>query len=429
MRVLGLVVEYNPFHNGHLYHLKSAKDLVKPDFTVAVMSGNFTQRGEPSVIDKFSRAEIALHHGVDVVVELPFVYATQDAGGFAFGSVGILHKLGIVTDMVFGSESADEEFLVKTAQILHEQPWRYQEILHVKLKKGLSFPNARKEALVEYAQEASILDPIRIMNIEKSNDILGVEYVRSILRYGSRIRFHTIKRIGADYNDPSFRGKFSSATSIRNLLRSERWNEIRKSVPEKSFEIIKREMNEGRGPVFWKDLDMAYMAKFRTMKRDDFSRIHGFVEGLDVRFEREARRSKSLVDFIERLKTKRFTFTRLRRMMLHAFFEMTSEFMGKVNTFGPQYARILGFNDHGRKLLKLLKETSRVPVISTASFYRKALKKALEENLEIDQGLYLRMFELDTMATDVHSLLFKNESQRVGGRDFRERIRIVHTNS
>ncbi len=424
MKVLGVIVEYNPFHNGHLYHLRSAKELVHPDYTVAVMSGSFTQRGEPAIIDKFSRAEIAVHHGVDLVLELPFVYATQDAGGFAFGSIGILHRIGVVSDIVFGSESSDREFLIETAKILHEQPWRYQEILHVKLKKGLSFPNARKEALLEYANETGILDPQRIRNIERSNDILGVEYVRSILRYGSDIEFHTVKRIGSDYNERDFRGKLSSATAIRNLIRSGKWNMVEEAVPKKSYEVIRREISRGRGPAFWDDLDLAYMSRFRLMNKEDFSRIHGFVEGLNVRFEREVKRSKSLRDFIERLKTKRFTFTRLRRMMLHAFFNLTKDFMKMVNEKGPQYARILAFNENGRELLKIMKRKSRIPLISTPSLYKKVLED-LEDDMEVDEKLYLKMFELDTLATDVHALLFKEEDQRIGDRDFREKVRFI----
>lgn len=424
MKVLGIIVEYNPFHNGHLYHIKSSKELVHPDYTVAVMSGSFTQRGEPAIIDKFSRAEIAVQHGIDLVLELPFVYATQDAGGFARGAVGVLHRINVVSDIVFGSESSDREFLIKTAEILHKQPWRYQEILHTKLKKGLSFPNARKEALLEYAKEIKLLDPDRIKNIERSNDILGVEYVRALFQYGSNIEFHTIKRVGADYNEKEFKGNLSSATAIRKLIREGKWDLVREAVPEKSYEVIRREISEGRGPVFWEELDLAYMTRFRLMKREDFSKIHGFVEGLDIRFEREVRKSGSLMEFIERLKTKRFTFTRLRRMMLHAFFGLTKEFMKDVNQKGPQYARILAFNKRGRKLLKILKKKSEIPLISTPSLYRKILENS---EIEIDSELYLKMFEMDTLSTDIHALLFKKDFQRSGERDFKEKIRFIHT--
>ena len=425
MKVLGVVVEYNPFHNGHLYHLEKAKELIGADFTVAVMSGNFTQRGEPAIIDKFSRAEIALRHGVDVVVELPFVYATQDAGGFAFGAVGVLHKLGLVTDIVFGSESADEEFLIKVAKVLHEQPWRYQEILHVKLKKGLSFPNARKEALVEYFREEGTLNPERVKNIERSNDILGVEYVRAILRYGSDIRFHAIKRVGASYTDEHFRGKFSSATSIRKLVRERAMELVKEAVPEESFRIIEREIREGRAPVFWEDMERVFLARFRLMNREDFEEIYGFTEGLDKRFWDSAKRAGTLREFVEAVKAKRFTFSRIRRLMLYALFGIKPGMMDKANKLGPQYIRVLGFTEKGRKFLSKAKRVAKVPIITTPSLYKKALEELDEERHEVDDSLFLWMFDMDIKATMVHTLLIPDPGQRDGERDFKKRVIVL----
>ena len=422
MKVLGIVVEYNPFHNGHLYHLKKAKEKVEPDFTVAVMSGDFTQRGEPTIVDKYARAEIALSLGVDVVLELPFVYATQDAGGFAFGSVGTLHKSGIVTDIVFGSESSDEEFLKTVAQILHEQPWRYQEILHVKLKQGLSFPNARKEALIEYVKEKNILSVDRVRNIEKSNDILGVEYARSILRYNSKIRFHTIKRVGAQYNEEDFKGKLSSATAIRKMIREGNFELVKEALPEESSEILTREFRSGRGPVFWHDLDRLFLYKFRVMERDDFKDIYGFVEGLDKRFYEYSRRARSSQEFIEMVKAKRFTYSRLRRMMLYVLFGVTKSLMNDVNKYGPQYIRVLGFTKKGRKLLSLMKKKASVPIITTPSTYRKFLQ---DKNYDINPDLYRKMFLYDIKASDVYATLYPKRDNRKGNVDFRRKVIIV----
>ncbi|KUK22696.1 MAG: hypothetical protein XD57_1210, partial [Thermotoga petrophila] len=262
-------MEYNPFHNGHLYHLTSARELVRPDYTIAVMSGNFCQRGEPAVIDKFARAEIALRMGIDVVLELPVVFATQDAGGFAFGAVSVLDATGVVTDVVFGSESNDIGFLQRVAQILYEQPDEYQKFLHEELKKGYSFPNARKYALMRYFSMKGWNEE-EVLRLEKSNDILGVEYIHSALKIGSNIRFHTIKRVGAEEKDTSFRGRFSSATAIRNLIREERWEEVRDSLPEDSFEILMREINEGRGPVFLENMGDFLLSFFRLKNMEFF---------------------------------------------------------------------------------------------------------------------------------------------------------------
>ncbi|MCD6449301.1 MAG: nucleotidyltransferase [Thermotogaceae bacterium] len=422
MKVLGIVVEYNPFHNGHLYHLERAKEKVNPDFTVAVMSGNFTQRGEPTIVDKYARAEIALSLGIDIVFELPFVYATQDAGGFAFGAIGILHRSGVVTDIVFGSESSDEEFLKAIAGILHEQPWRYQEILHIKLKQGLSFPNARKEALFEYVKEKKILDPERVRNIEKSNDILGIEYVKSILRYGSKVRFHTIKRVGAEYNDGSFKGKLSSATAIRRMIKEDNFEKAKEALPEKSSEILEREFKAGRGPVFWSDLDRLFLYRFRLMDRDDFKRIYGFVEGLDKRFYEFSKKAKNIQEFIEMVKAKRFTYSRLRRMMLYVLFEVTKEFMEDVNAYGPQYIRVLGFTEKGRELLGFMKKKVSIPIITTPSMYEKFLQ---DEELQINEELYKKMFLYDIKASDIYSILYPSENNREGNNDFKRKILMI----
>ncbi|OQX58010.1 MAG: hypothetical protein B5M49_02635 [Thermotoga sp. 4484_232] len=422
MRVLGIVVEYNPFHNGHLFHLQKAKELIKPDYTIAVMSGNFCQRGEPAIIDKFSRAEIALKMGVDVVFELPTVYAIQDAGGFARGAIGVLDGTGVVTDIVFGSESNDIEFLKKIAEILHEQPDLYNQFLHEELKKGYSFPNARKYALMRYVEELKIMDPEKVRLIERSNDILGLEYVRAILDLGSSITPHTIKRVGADYKEEEFKGRLSSATSIRKLIRERKMDLVRESVPEESFEVIRRELEEGRGPVFLEDMEKLLLGIMRLKDRDDFSKLYGFSEGLDERFYRFSRISSSIGEFMEKVKSKRFTFTRIRRLMLYVLFEMRKDFVERSNEKGPQYLRILGFTESGRNLLSKMKKASKLPIVSTVSLYRKVLEKALkdeERNMDVDPELFEEQLLLDIKATNVHSLFFKSDREKKGERDFR----------
>ena len=422
MKVLGIVVEYNPFHNGHLFHLQKAKELIRPDYTIAVMSGNFCQRGEPAIIDKFSRAEIALKMGVDVVFELPTVYAIQDAGGFARGAIGVLDGTGVVTDIVFGSESNDIEFLKKIAEILHEQPDLYNQFLHEELKKGYSFPNARKYALMRYVEELKIMDPEKVKLIERSNDILGLEYVRAILDLGSNITPHTIKRVGADYKEEEFKGRLSSATSIRKLIRERKMDLVRESVPEESFEVICRELEEGRGPVFLEDMEKLLLGIMRLKDRDDFSKLYGFSEGLDERFHRFSRVSSNIEEFMEKVKSKRFTFTRIRRLMLYVLFEMRKDFVERSNEKGPQYLRILGFTESGRKLLSKMKKVSKLPIVSTVSLYRKVLEKALkdeERNMDVDPELFEEQLLLDIKATNVHSLFFKSDSERKGERDFR----------
>ncbi|ACM23156.1 hypothetical protein ACMTAS_1634 [Thermotoga neapolitana DSM 4359] len=408
------MVEYNPFHNGHLYHLTQAREIVKPEYTIAVMSGNFCQRGEPAVIDKFARAEIALKMGIDVVLELPTTFAIQDAGGFAFGAVSLLDATGVVTDVVFGSESNDIDFLWQVAKILFEQPEEYKSFLHEELKKGHSFPNARKFALMRYFSLKGWNEK-NVLRLEKSNDILGVEYLHSALRIGSSIRFHTIKRVGAEEKDGSFKGKFSSATAIRNLLREKRWDETRESLPDASYEILMREFKEGRGPVFLEHMGDFMLAFFRLKDREYFEKIHGFSEGLEKRFQECARQTGSYRDFLECVKAKRFTFSRIRRLSLFSVLEMSKEFVEKSNEKGPQYIRVLGFTERGRRILAIMRKKTKLPIVTNMSLYRKVLEKT---DLPVDRNLFIEQLKLDVKATNFYSTFFPSREERCGERDF-----------
>ena len=422
MRVLGVIVEYNPFHNGHLYHLEKARELVKPECVVAVMSGNFTQRGEPAIVDKFARAEIALRNGVDLVLELPLVYSIQDAGGFARGSIGILHKLGYVTDIVFGSETADLNSMWKVSEVLFEQPDPFPSLIHRELKKGLSFPNARKMALREYFK-MKYGDPEIIKVVESSNDILGIEYLNSILYYNSKINVNLVKRVGASYSDDRYRGRFSSATSIRKEIRKGNLN-VLDELPPWSSRIMKREFEYGRGPMFYDDFSKLLLGLMRTMRRDDFKRFYGFSEGLDERFHRFSKMASNIVEFTEMVKTKRFTLSRIRRLSWYPLFKMEKRFVEKSNKLGPQYLRILGFTERGREFLAYVKKRIKIPLVSTPSLYREILKEILkrEDDFEVDQSLYLEQFERDLIATNVYSLHFKNEEYRKGERDMKLKV-------
>ncbi|HOJ88537.1 MAG TPA: nucleotidyltransferase [Pseudothermotoga sp.] len=421
LKVLGIVVEYNPFHNGHLYHLNRAKEIVKPDYTVAVMSGNFCQRGEPAIIDKFSRAQVALLSGVDVVFELPFVYAIQDAGGFAKGAVGLLERTRVVTDIVFGSESANIDFLTKIATIMIVQPEPFPRLMKEELKKGHSFPNARKYALLKYFELTKEMDPKEVLKIEKSNDILGVEYIKSLKELKSDIKVHVIKRVGAEDKDADFKGKFSSATAIRKMIIDGQWDKVTQAVPETSLRIISRELNEGRGPVSIQQLEQIILAKIRLMRREELQKLYGFSEGIDLRFVHCASKFGELDQFLSCIKAKRFTMSKIRRLMLYALFNISQEFLSQCNESGPQYLRVLGFSSKGRQLLSVIKRRSSIPVLSVCSLYKKVLQKVLKDKTNrftVDQELFEKQLLLDVQSTSIHSLLFPNKSERSADRDF-----------
>ncbi|WP_129408224.1 nucleotidyltransferase [Marinitoga lauensis] len=423
-----VIVEYNPFHNGHLYHLKKAKELIKPDYTVAVMSGNFVQRGEPAIIDKFSRAEIALNIGIDIVFELPFLYSIQDANGFAFGSIGLLDRTNVVTDIVFGSESADIQTLDIIAETLYKQPEDYQLLLKKYLKKGYSFPNARKYALIEYFEKNEILSKDQILIIEKSNDILGLEYLKALKYYKSNIIPHTIKRQGADYNDENYKGNFSSATAIRKLWKEKKYELIKDSVPSKTFEIIKREEKLGKAPIFIEDFEIPLLSFLRTLERDDLKELYGINEGLEQRIIEAAKQSTSIDEFYHLVKAKRFTYTRIKRTLLSIFFKINNELILEANTYGPQYLRVLGFNEKGKKLLSVMREKIQYPVITTPSNYISIIKN-IERDLEnkrkdwqVNKKLYFKMINYDFKSTNVYSMFYKNKEFSKGELDKKNKV-------
>ncbi|KAF2955517.1 nucleotidyltransferase [Marinitoga sp. 38H-ov] len=413
MKVLGIIVEYNPFHNGHYYHLQKAKELVKPDYIIAVMSGNFVQRGEPAILDKFSRAEIALKKGIDIVFELPFLYSIQDANGFALGSVGVLDRTNIVTDIVFGSESSDIETLELISDVIYNQPDEYKFLLKKYLKEGHSFPNSRKYALLEYFKDK--IDKKKILIIEKSNDILGLEYLKALKYYNSNIVPHTIKRQGSDYNDENFKGSFSSATAIRKLWKEKKYDLMKESVPNETYEIITREEKLGKAPIFLEDFEISLLSYLRTLDRDDMKKIFGINEGLEQRIVEGAKKTTSINDFYRFVKAKRFTYTRIKRTLLNIYFKIESDLINKMNKFGPQYLRVLGFNKKGQELLSIMKKNVDYPIITTPSNYISTIKniekdiKNKRRNWKVNKELYFKSIEYDFKATNVYSLYYKNK--------------------
>ena len=213
MKIVGLITEYNPFHNGHLYHIKESLRVTGADAAVVVMSGDYVQRGTPAIMPKRIRAEMALMCGAGAVFELPVCYATGSAELFALGSVSLLESLGIVDSICFGSECNDLPILEQLAELLLEEPEAYQILLKDYLKQGMSFPRARQEAILSYTEDPRFAEILR-----NPNNILGIEYLKAIKKLGSRMEPYTIARRGAQYHDEELDSDYSSATAIRSLL-------------------------------------------------------------------------------------------------------------------------------------------------------------------------------------------------------------------
>lgn len=362
MKTVGIIAEYNPFHNGHAYHLKKAKELSGTDYCVVVMSGDFTQRGTPAIFDKYVRTKMALSHGADLVIELPVCFATGSAEYFAYGAVSILDALG-VDALCFGSECGDVEILKKTTIVLAKEPPIYKENLQKNLKSGMSFPAARADAVAEYlGKDATNLSTF----LQSPNNILGVEYLKALYRRKSTMDVYTVKRQGAGYSDADLsESVFSSALAIRtHLAATNNVDKLAGTMPKEALHIM-TDYLENNPTVVMDDFSSMMYYKLLSFVND------GFVSFLDVSESLSDKIAKSLFDFTTisafcetHLKSKDITLTRLNRSLLHILLDIKkadmTEFMSSDDAL---YARILGFKKSSEALFGTF-SGAQIPLIS-----------------------------------------------------------------
>ena len=338
--VIGLIVEYNPFHNGHLHHIQKIDRLFEDNVKIAVMSGDFVQRGEPSLINKFEKTKTALSQGIDIVIELPTFYSTQSAEIFAKGSVNLLNQLSC-SHIVFGSESNDLDKLKKIATISLTK--EFELSLKEFLAEGFSYPTAFSKALFD----------------EKlgSNDILALEYLKALRDTDSKIEAYCIKREKTGYYDDE-KDNFSSATYIRKILldcnekKEDKLNKIKNLVPEFSYKIL--EENFG---IFSCLSDFYDLIKYNIIKNhSELKNIQDLEVGLDNRLYRYSLENLSFDEFFNKVLTKRITISRLQRILLHSLFGLTENITDKVKNKVP-FVKILGFSTKGQEYLNYLKKS------------------------------------------------------------------------
>lgn len=383
MKLTGLVTEYNPFHNGHMYHLNKSKELSGADGIVVVMSGNFVQRGTPALLDKWTRTEMALKGGADLVIELPTVYATGSAEIFALGAVRILDGLNQVDNLVFGSESGTITPLKEIAHYLHKESHAFKEALKHELNLGHAFPVAREKAL----EKLSIQGKMPSL----PNDILGIEYLKAGFRLNSKMTFDTIQRVSSAYHDTDTDTALSSATAIRKAYFDNRLDEISHTLPKASYDVLRRDCHLTVSP---ESLGSFLLYKLRTTPTEKLEKIQDVGEGLEYRMKDAALRAKSYDQLLDLIKTKRYVRTRVQRALLNTLLNVETGFVKSViHSEVAAYARILGFNDKGRQIMKQLRKTSNIPLITN-------INKHTHED-----PLVQAMLDLDTRATDVYTLL------------------------
>ena len=440
MNITGLIVEYNPFHNGHIYHLQKSLEKTNADASIAVMSGNFIQRGEPALFDKFSRAKAAVESGVDLVVELPSIYSSQSAELFAKGSVALLNSLGCVNSICFGSEEGNINALYLIASILCLEPQEFKEKLSSYLGEGMLFPTARNKALFDYINSPDFsfgdnfngidLSEERLNDIlSSSNNILGIEYIKQLISLKSDIKPFTIGRIHSEYNSEEISGNINSATAVRKklyeIISSKENNssdideliksiqtstDITNSIPESTLNMITSNIEKGFLPMY---PEYFFETLISTIIRDkkNLESYFDISEGIENKIFKAALVAKNYDELLNLVKSKRYTMTRIKRCLNNILLGITKDDMELakgINTI--PYVRILAFNSKGREIIREIKKSSEIKIINKFS----------EVEHFMDDKNFKFLIENDIKCTDIYNTIYykKNRPLLKGSMDY-----------
>ena len=401
-KVVGIIAEYNPFHNGHSYHIQNTKAQTGADFVVAVMTGNFTQRGNTSVINKWEKTKMALNGDADLVIELPTIYSVSSAENFANGAVKILNELGIVDTISFGMEADDVSTLNNIANVLVNEPPGYKAILEHELGKGNSFPKARENALMMYLNDIK-----RYANVVKgSNNILAIEYLKALKKQKSSIVPFGVKREKVYYNSTKIIDEYASATGIRNLLLHNQLEEVRKVMPSKSYSILLNNLRQGTYVLDIIAYNDEIIYKLRSMTVKQIANLPDVSEGLEYLIKEVSNKTNNLIELINGIKSKRYTQTRIQRILLYALLGITKKDMEMSKKITP-YIRVLGCSEKGKILLSQI--NSKAKVITSLKKYEVSNKN--KRFCIGKQKALKRMLEIDKTATDIYTIGYKKDSK------------------
>lgn len=414
MKILGLIVEYNPFHNGHLYHLQHSIKKTKATHTIAIMSGNFLQRGEPALFDKYTRAYAAVKNGVDLVIELPTMFACQSAEIFSHGAISTLNSLNCVDSICFGSEEGNIDILYTISKILVNEPNEFKISLKKYLDDGMLFPTARSLALFDYINKFNLVNISKeklLSILNSSNNILGLEYIKSILKLNSNITPYTITRIKSEYNSEKIDSNICSATAIRKQLKDlGNINSISSVVPYNTFETLKDKINNNFYPMF----DDNYFDILSSIIVRDMNILNTYFdvnEGIENKIYQNIFTSNTLTDLRESIKSKRYTMTKVKRTLNNILLGITKNDMAKVKDINSiPYIRILAFNDKGREIIKKIKNNSEINIINKFS----------NISFSKDDDIFKTLIDYDIKASNIYNLIYykNNINQLKGPMDF-----------
>ena len=369
MSVFALICEYNPFHNGHKYLIEQVKN--KGDTLITVMSGNFMQRGDIAVADKFSRAETAIRNGADIVIELPAVYACANAETFAKGGVGIISSLGIVDKLCFGAENDNISLLKQAAGAFGNKDFRTE--LKNLMDSGVCYPNAVQQAI------GKVCSPAAASVIDKPNNILAIEYIKALSE--TDIEPIAVKRVGTAHDSKKITEKYTSASNIREMINYGR--DYSAFVPGYSID----------NPADIKNLERTILYKLRTLSKDEIKNLPDVTEGLENRIYDAVRVSDSIDNLFENIKTKRYTMARIRRVIISALLGINSD----IQKEKPQYIRVLAFNKKGAEMMSEIKDKCPLPLITNVADGYKELSGAAK-----------KVFDIDILASDIYNLATEN---------------------
>lgn len=391
--VLGIVSEYNPFHNGHIRHLEISKQLTNADFTIAVMSGNFVQRGDTALVDKWTRTEMALKAGIDLVIELPTLYAISSAENFADGAVKILNSLGIVDYISFGSEIGELAPLNEVASVLYKEPKEFSSLITAQIKSGLSYPKAREIAISQYFGSSKKYSEV----LGNPNNILGIEYIKSLKRHRSHIQPLTIKRDYSDYNSNSVKNGIASATAIRTMIQNKK--NVHYVVPYETYELLDEQIKSNKIIPDLSVFEKEIIYTLRKLTLQEIAELPDVSEGLENKIKAAANNFNNLKDLIDNIKSKRYTQSRIQRILLYALLNITEKDINMSRKTNP-YIRVLGFNKHGKKIVSAIaKANPKLNIIVSVKKFMEASNNTSLKN----------MLSKDIFATNVYTLGYKSE--------------------
>lgn len=406
MNLLGLVVEYNPFHNGHKYHLEKSKEITNATHTVAIMSGSFLQRGEPALFDKYTRAEMAVKNGVDLVIELPTLYACQSAEIFSHGAVATLNSLNCVNSLCFGSEEGNIDILQTISEILVKEPSDFKITLKNFLDEGIVFPVARSKALYEYIKNNHLLelseDKLQQV-LNSSNNILGIEYIKSLIKLNSSIKPYTITRIASKYNSTDIESNICSATAIRNSLKDNTdLKLIENVVPLHTFNEINHKINTNFNPVFdYMFYDLLSSTIIRDV--DNLTKYFEVNEGIENKIYSNVFTSKNLEELINSTKSKRYTMTKIKRTLNNILLGINRDDVIKVKDLDRvPYIRILAFNNKGREIIKKIKTSSDIEIITKFS-----------KISHVDDPIFDTLIKYDLKSSNMYNLIYYKNNRNL----------------